>query len=252
MSRNGSFPLIRPMNPPSPEFKVDQRGVEYLRGLDGPLYIVAVVGQMRQGKSFILNLLAGGPGIFQLGHQTKSCTEGIDVFARPHPSGLGHLVFLDVEGQRSTERSETYDAALTTIAMLLSSLVVYNCLAVGTSADVDNLELLSGFMQGLINRTAEEHGEEKAASNDRFSPTLMWLLRDFALEMVDAEGRSCNPDTYLEQVLLAPVKGQSRGAKDKSRKVNDIKAMLQKRHLRTLPRPFLFNPSMEVQRYTSS
>ena len=232
MSACKSVPLIRPVKAPEPQFVVVQEGIDFLRGLEGPLYVVSVVGAVRQGKSFILGLLAGGPGIFRLGHQTRSCTEGVDVFARPHPSGRGHLVFLDVEGQGSTDRNNTYDAALTTVAMLLSSMVVYNCLSVGTSADVDKLELLSGFMQNIFDRTSEEHGER----GDRFCPALMWLLRDFFLEMVDANERPCDADTYLEEVLLAPVSGSSRLNKDKNRKLNDIKQLLQKRCLRTLPR----------------
>ena len=236
MSACKSVPLIRPVKAPEPQFVVVQEGIDFLRGLEGPLYVVSVVGAMRQGKSFILGLLAGGPGIFRLGHQTRSCTEGVDVFARLHPSGRGHLVFLDVEGQGSTDRNDTYDAALTTVAMLLSSMVVYNCLSVGKSDDVDKLELLSGFMQNIFDRTSEEHGEREAAGSDRFCPALMWLLRDFFLEMVDANGRPCDADTYLEEVLLAPVSGASRVAKDKNRKLNDIKQVLQKRCLRTLPR----------------
>jgi len=236
MSACKSVPLIRPVKAPEPQFLVMEEGANFLRSLEGPLYVVSVVGVMRQGKSFILGLLAGGPGIFRLGHQTKSCTEGVDVFARPHPSGRGHLVFLDVEGQGSPDRNDTYDAALTTVAMLLSSMVVYNCLSVGTSADVDKLELLSGFMQNIFDRTSEEHGECEAAGSDRFCPALMWLLRDFFLEMV-ANEKPCDADTYLEEVLLAPVSGASRAAKDKNRKLNDIKQVLQKRCLRTLPRP---------------
>eukprot|EP00439_Symbiodinium_sp_Y106_P043166 s177_g5.t1 len=246
MSACKSVPLIRPVKAPEPQFLVMEEGANFLRSLEGPLYIVSVVGVMRQGKSFILGLLAGGPGIFRLGHQTKSCTEGVDVFARPHPSGRGHLVFLDVEGQGSPDRNDTYDAALTTVAMLLSSMVVYNCLSVGTSADVDKLELLSGFMQNIFDRTSEEHGECEAAGSDRFCPALMWLLRDFFLEMV-ANEKPCDADTYLEEVLLAPVSGASRAAKDKNRKLNDIKQVLQKRCLRTLPRPIAGDDFRDLQ-----
>ncbi|CAE7244293.1 GBP3, partial [Symbiodinium microadriaticum] len=180
-------------------------------------------------------------------HQTRSCTEGVDVFARPHPSGRGRLVFLDVEGQGSTDRNDTYDAALTTVAMLLSSMVVYNCLSVGLSGDVNKLELLSGFMQNIVDRTFEEHGEREAAGSDRFCPALMWLLRDFFLEMVDANERPCDADTYLEEVLLAPVSGSSRANKDKNRKLNDIKQVLQKRCLRTLPRPIAGDDFRDLQ-----
>ncbi|OLP92468.1 Interferon-induced guanylate-binding protein 2 [Symbiodinium microadriaticum] len=160
MSACKSVPLIRPVKAPEPQFVVVQEGIDFLRGLEGPLYVVSVVGAMRQGKSFILGLLAGGPGIFRLGHQTRSCTEGVDVFARPHPSGRGRLVFLDVEGQGSTDRNDTYDAALTTVAMLLSSMVVYNCLSArclndflahaAAEAHRDNEEVARSFCRDLL------------------------------------------------------------------------------------------------------
>eukprot|EP00971_Amphidinium_carterae_P331851 6465664-Amphidinium_carterae.1 len=141
--------LVVPVNPPQLGFRVTQEGIDYLSGFGGPLVVVTIAGKMRCGKSYLQNLLAEDLVVFELGHTTKSCTSGIDVFVRRHPSGRGHLVLLDVEGQGSLDRHATYDAALTTIAMLLASLVVYNCVTVGSQENVDNLRLLSGFMQNV-------------------------------------------------------------------------------------------------------
>lgn len=35
-----------------------------------------------------------------------------------------------------------------------------------------------------------------------YTPSLLWLLRDFSLELVDSQGRKINPSQYLENCLL--------------------------------------------------
>jgi len=233
--------LVVPVNPPQLGFRVTQEGIDYLSGFSRPLHVVSTIGKMRYGKSYVQCLLSEDLNVFQLGHTTASCTLGIDVYVRPHPSGRGHLVLLDVEGQGSTDRNATYDTALTTIAMLLSSLVVYNCMTVGAQEQVDNLRLLSGFMQKVIDKTVETTADEADGDRaDRDFPFCMWLLRDFHLQLVDGNGNPCDADTYLETVLLAPVPGgRTRAALEKNRMLQDIKTIFgtQKRCLRTLPRP---------------
>ena len=60
--------------------------------------------------------------------------------------------------------------------------------------------------------TAEE--EEAGASShkelSRFFPPLLWLLRDFVLELRDDKGASLSPDQYMERALESRAVGQRR------------------------------------------
>eukprot|EP00754_Rhynchopus_humris_P030989 Rhum_TRINITY_DN15306_c4_g1::Rhum_TRINITY_DN15306_c4_g1_i5::g.150231::m.150231 len=115
---------------------------ERLKKLPGPFYIVSMVGAMRIGKSFLLSalvrLLTGRQDLtFGVSKQTKTYTKGVDYCAAPHPDG-GTVLFLDVEGEGSTDRSRVYDNVLFSTVFLLSSAVLFNCRGIPNSATVIN------------------------------------------------------------------------------------------------------------------
>lgn len=41
--------------------------------------IVAIFGRARQGKSFLMNCLAGEREVFKISNEKDSCTQGIDI-----------------------------------------------------------------------------------------------------------------------------------------------------------------------------
>ena len=102
-----------------------------LQLLPGPFHIVAMIGVMRIGKSFLLSalvrLLTGCNELtFGVSNQTTTYTKGVDYCAAPHPDG-GTVLFLDVEGADSTDRSRVYDNVLFSTVFLMSSAVLFNC-----------------------------------------------------------------------------------------------------------------------------
>eukprot|EP00754_Rhynchopus_humris_P030983 Rhum_TRINITY_DN15306_c4_g1::Rhum_TRINITY_DN15306_c4_g1_i10::g.150242::m.150242 len=113
-----------------------------LKQLPGPFHIVSMVGAMRIGKSFLLSalvrLLTGRQDLtFGVSDQMKTYTEGVDYCAAPHPDG-GTVLFLDVEGAGSRDRSPVYDNMLFSTVFLLSSAVLFNCRGIPNSATVIN------------------------------------------------------------------------------------------------------------------
>jgi hypothetical protein len=44
-----------------------------------PCNLVSIFGRARQGKSFLMNCLAGEREIFRISNQKDSCTQGIDI-----------------------------------------------------------------------------------------------------------------------------------------------------------------------------
>lgn len=160
--------------------------------------VVAVCGLYRTGKSFLLNALLerGKKGLppFKVGGTTQACTEGLwlwgSVDSDNDQSPL--LAFIDCEGFGSTSSDRTRDAQLLTLCGLLSSVLVLNTKGALNEGQFNALALTCKFA---------EHIEERG--NEASRPALLWVLRDFALELRDPAGCPITPDEYLEQCLHA-------------------------------------------------
>ena len=66
---------------------------------------------------------------FEIGSTTQACTKGIWMWNKPIPiNEETDGILLDTEGLGSTERSTNTDAKIFSIAILLSSLFIFNSL----------------------------------------------------------------------------------------------------------------------------
>eukprot|EP00438_Fugacium_kawagutii_P003489 Skav218370 [mRNA] locus=scaffold2066:201450:203850:+ [translate_table: standard] len=185
------------------------------------------------GKSYLLNLLLGQLGEQEAENSTKECAlvhariqKGYKQFrlalSRAALSSVGsstqachclssfagkiersHFGFFEVryrrlvdvgdcEGFGSTESDKTRDAKLMSLCMLLSSVFLLNTKA---SAGVLSEGLFNALSLVCSLATHVEQGQ------DASKPALLWLLRDFLLELVDEDGRRLTPDEYLESSL---------------------------------------------------
>lgn len=83
--------------------------------------LVSIFGAARQGKSFLMNCLAGTTGLFTISNLSTPCTQGIDISKSLVPlktfseidnghttQGKMKVGFVDAEGQG--DRDVTYDA----------------------------------------------------------------------------------------------------------------------------------------------
>ena len=65
----------------SKKFTLGEEALDCLRAVKGPVGVLAVCGRARQGKSFILNQLAGAAAsndaVFKVGPTVKPCTKGL-------------------------------------------------------------------------------------------------------------------------------------------------------------------------------
>lgn len=183
------------------KWHVCDEGRAVLQTVKPPMVVIAVAGLYRTGKSFLLNHLAGTTGAkskhgFTVGSTSETCTRGIDVLVPPPVEGAaGSVVLLDTEGLASMEQDEAYDAQIFALGLLLSSYFVLNSMGVIDEAAIDRLYLIGELSKHIC--VASRSGEEADGGGDgsgadadlaSFFPPLLWLLRDFVVELRGADG----------------------------------------------------------------
>ena len=242
-----SAPLVQMVDG---QWQLCPEGTSLLSSVRTPLVVVACAGLYRTGKSFFLNALAGHLGDkasrgFRVGSTSESCTRGIDVCIVHEPPAPASaeaaggaaatggfrrtLVLLDSEGIASMDQDETYDSQIFSLALLLSSYFVLNSMGVIDEAAIDRLFLITEISKRVCAATGpagapgattaadaaataeeEEAGASSRKELSRFFPPLLWLLRDFVLELRDDKGAPLSPDQYMERALESRAVGQRR------------------------------------------
>jgi hypothetical protein len=188
------------------KFSVDPRALEILRGIKGPVAVVAVAGLYRTGKSYLLNQLlgdepSGGGEGFNVGGTVNACTKGIWIWGTPKVLEDGvSVIFLDTEGLGSTSRSQTHDCRVFSLALLLCSYFIYNSRGVIDGNAIDELSLVINLTKNIHVQSGNDKGEDNGSDFHAFFPTFLWVVRDFALKL-NENGREITSRQYLENAL---------------------------------------------------
>ncbi|RZC65295.1 hypothetical protein C5167_008987 [Papaver somniferum] len=207
------------------KFQIDPQAVTTLQLVKGPIGVVSVCGRARQGKSFILNQLLGRSSGFQVASTHRPCTKGLWMWSAPIKrtalDGAEYsLILLDSEG------IDAYDQTMGGI----------------DEAALDHLSLVTEMTKHI--RVRASGGMSTASELGQFSPTFVWLLRDFYLEL-EEDNRKITPRDYLE-LALSPVQGGGEGISAKNEIRESIRALFPDRECFTLVQPL--NDEMELQR----
>ena len=166
-------------------FRVDAAAATFLRAIPAPCTVVSVVGRYRTGKSSLLNGLAQA-SVFSTSPTVQAHTKGLSLYS-PEPG----LVLVDSEGLGSTQVSKQHDAAIFALTMVISSGCFFNNLGGITSQDLEDLRLAAKVAGMLVT-----HGKLGITM-----PPLVWVMRDFSLELKDAQGLDMDATSYLEECL---------------------------------------------------
>jgi len=198
--------------------------------------VASICGLYRTGKSYLLNLLLGrvqnGLPLFQVGGTTRACTEGLWLWGSANSDDPNSplMAFLDCEGFGSTDSDRSRDAQLMTLCCLLSSVLVLNSKGALNESLFNSLALICKFA---------EHIEERG--NEASRPSLLFVLRDFVLELVDQSNRPISPDEYLEQALAAaPLAGHDQARSQGAKEVRqNLLRFFDRRNCTTLVQPII-------------
>lgn len=229
------------------KFVMDPEAVAALQLVKGPVGVVSVCGRARQGKSFILNQLLGRSSGFQVASTHRPCTKGLWMWSMPLKRiGLDgteySLVLLDTEGIDAYDQTGTYSIQIFSLAVLLSSMFIYNQMGGIDEAALDRLSLVTEMTKHI--RVRASGGRSTASELGQFSPVFVWLLRDFYLDLTE-DNRKITPRDYLE-LALRPVQGGGRDVSAKNAIRESIRALFPDRECFTLVRPV--NDEKDLQR----
>jgi len=201
--------LVR-YNASTGKFEAGAAALAALRRVRSPVAVAAVSGRARQGKSFILNQLleASTGGGFTIGSTHRPCTQGLWMWSAPLRRAAAdgseyHLVLLDTEGIDAYDQTTQYSTQIFSLAVLLSSLFVYNQMGGIDEAALDRLSLVTEMTRHIRVRAAGGAGggggaggaggdAAEAAELGEFTPSFLWLLRDFYLQL-EEDGRKISP-----------------------------------------------------------
>ena len=156
--------------------------------------IISLVGKYRTGKSFLLNrvILQRKENLgFGVAPTIRPCTKGIWIWSDPltisnvHSSSPFPAYLIDTEGLGAYDEEINHDSKIFLIAVLISSLFIYNSFGAIDENEISNLSFVLNLSKTIkIKSVSLEDNEEDLA---RYFPTLLWLLRDFSLKLENLE-----------------------------------------------------------------
>ncbi|XP_012577589.1 PREDICTED: guanylate-binding protein 4 [Condylura cristata] len=192
------------------QLRVNPEALNILEEILGPMVVVAIAGLYRTGKSYLMNRLAGQNCGFPLGSTVQSKTKGIWMWCVPHPSKPDHtLVLLDTEGLGDVEKGNPEnDSWIFTLAVLLSSMFVYNSIGTINHQALEQLHYVSELAKHIRTKSSPSSYEiHDSAEFVSFFPDFVWAVRDFTLKL-ELDGCPITEDEYLENALKL-IKGLS-------------------------------------------
>ena len=217
-------PLIE-LDPRTGSYIACESTLSWIASHPRPFGVVACAGKYRTGKSFLLNQLTESNPGFGVGETVQACTKGLWVrrqFFRVNDQM--DVLFVDTEGIDALDASDDTDVRIFTLALLLSSCFLYNSVGHIDEAALSTLALMTRVTES-IQRTSESADDVR-----RQMPSFFWVLRDFSLRLESKEGKTLEPNEYLEESLVG-----GEGERAATRKA--IVQFFDARHLCTLPRP---------------
>lgn len=242
MQDSGSPPRALPLitfDPHTNQYECGAEALEVLRATPGPLGVVACAGKYRTGKSFLLNRVIlrqrGGTG-FGVGNTVQACTKGLWIWSQPIMNKRNMRVFVvDTEGIGALDASSTHDARIFSLAILLSSSFFYNSVGSIDDTELQQLSLVCALSKH-IKMQSSDAGDADPAALAEFFPELLWVVRDFSLQLKRKDGTPMTETEYLENAL-ADVPANLEGADQKNQTRQLLRTYFRNRDCTTMVRP---------------
>ena len=135
-----------------------------------------------------------------------------------------NVLVIDSEGIGALSADATHDTRIFTLALLLSSLFVFNSSGAIDESALSNLSLVVNLTKHIQTK-AGARGEDDGSDFSSYFPEFLWVVRDFSLQLKDPSGRPITSREYFENALQQQ-KGASEAIEQKNR-ANPIPAPTQ-------------------------
>jgi len=100
-----------------------------------------------------MNQLVGEQGAFVVDPSVNACTRGLWFYAEPitieKDGEIFDIFLMDSEGLGGVDKSHNYDVKIFTLAVLLSSFLVYNQVGVIDETAIQNLSLVTTLAKNI-------------------------------------------------------------------------------------------------------
>ena len=205
-----------------------------------PVTVICIVGPYRTGKSYLLNRLMGKNNGFPLGPTLEAKTKGIwmwvgDYFDDPNRA----MVLLDTEGLNDPKKGDaSHDMNLFAIALLLSSVFIYNTKGTIDAASMDGLHYASEI-SSFISADSKNKNLNEGQNLSQHFPSFIWAIRDHHL-LLEINGKNVSPKDYLEH-CLENKKGISKAVSEYNCLRDALRAFFSERTCFVFPPP-LWDP----------
>ena len=224
---NQAIPFVT-FNETTKKFIINEEAIKIISNEENKqIGILSLVGKYRTGKSFLLNRVLiekkSAKG-FEVAPTIKPCTKGIWLWSSPLIINNNYCnspfpsYIIDTEGLGAYDEEINHDTKIFLIAILISSLFIYNSFGTIDEVALNNLSLILNLSKSLKIRNnsnslnAQDNDEEEMA---KYFPSLLWILRDFALKLEDNDGNVITAKQYLENALMQQ-KGSSESIEEKN------------------------------------
>jgi hypothetical protein len=184
--------------------------------------------------------MVGIKNAFQVDSTTNACTRGLWFWSEPITIEKDNEIFdiyiMDTEGLGGTDKHQSYDIKIFTLAVLMSSFLIYNSVGVIDENAISNLSLVTNLAKNIQVKNVVNPSLGKDLSS--YFPHFLWLLRDFVLELADEHGNPLTPTEYLES-MLQEQEGLNERTQEKNRIRSLIKNYFKHRYCFTMIRPVI-------------
>jgi len=220
---NGAIPFIT-YNETTKKFVINKEARKIISNSEKnkKVGIISLVGKYRTGKSFLLNRVIinnkENKEGFAVAPTIKPCTKGIWLWSNPliitnsnNNNEPFPVYLIDTEGLGAYDEEINHDSKIFLIAILISSLFIYNSFGTIDEAALSNLSFILNLSKSLkLKNSLQKDDDDDIISNTtneenelaKYFPCLFWLLRDFVLKLVDSEGNPISSKQYLENSLM--------------------------------------------------